>query len=188
MGWIELFLLALGLSMDAFAVSVTNGLCRKDMKLPWIFATAATFGVFQGLMPVLGYLLGQTFYEYIARYDHLIALILLGFIGGKMIADSFSKEEEACGLKKLTWGLLLVQGIATSIDALAVGISFSAMQVKIIPSALLICLVTFACSFIGVLIGKKFGGKLNQKAELSGGLILVGIGIKIFVEHVFFAG
>lgn len=188
MSTLELFLIAVGLSMDAFAVSVTNGLCAKNIKAGWTFAIGLTFGLFQGLMPIIGFMLGQTFTNYITRFDHIIALVLLGFIGGKMLYDALIKKDEDAGAVKITLGMLMLQGIATSIDALAVGVSFSAMKVNIITSAVFICATTFALSVIGVLVGKKFGDRLNKKAEIVGGLILVGIGLKIFIEHTFFGG
>ena len=191
MGSMELFLIALGLSMDAFAVAVTNGMCAKNMRMGWAFATALTFGLFQGVMPTIGYLLGQTFTEYIARFDHVIALVLLGFIGGKMLLEAMKKEDkDACDPRGTVLGLrfLLLQGVATSIDALAVGISLSALRVNIVSSAAFIALITFLCSYGGVFIGKRFGSILNRKAEIAGGIILIGIGIKIFVEHTFFGG
>lgn len=189
MGILELFLIALGLSMDAFAVSVTDGLCVKKMKLPKMLLIALTFGVFQGVMPTIGYALGQTFTGYISQFDHIIALVLLCFIGGKMLFDGLKKSEgDSCSAAGLPFGALMLQGVATSIDALAVGISFSAMRVNILLSAGFIAVVTFACSLIGVVIGKKFGSFLNQKAQILGGAILIAIGVKIFVEHAFFGG
>lgn len=185
---IELFLIALGLSADAFAVSVTNGMCMKNIKLGLAFLIAITFGLFQGLMPVIGYALGSNFTQIISRYDHYIALVLLGFIGGKMFLDGIKGDDngESCKIAKLTFGALMVQGVATSIDALAVGVSFAAISVDIVSAAALICLVTFILSFIAVFIGKKFGNLLNNKAEIIGGFILIGIGVKIFIEHTFF--
>lgn len=185
---IELVLLAIGLSMDAFAVSVTNGLCLK--KAGWKAAAACgiCFGLFQGVMPTIGFALGKSFTKYITSIDHYIALILLGFIGGKMLIDAFKNDDDEKGAQfSLTLGLLLVQGIATSIDALAVGVSFAALSVNIVSAAAFICCVTFLFSFAGVFIGKRFGTVLNSKAQLIGGLILIGIGIKIFVEHMFFS-
>ncbi len=191
MGFIELFFIALGLSMDAFAVSVTNGMCAKNIKLGWTFAIALTFGLFQGVMPSIGYFLGQTFTAYVTRFDHVIALVLLGIIGGKMLFEAIKEKDcDACdsvGIK-LTLNALLVQGLATSIDALAVGVSFSAMRANIITSAAFIALVTFVCCFAGVFIGKRFGAVLNRKAEIAGGIILIAIGLKIFIEHTFFGG
>lgn len=185
---IELLLVAIGLSADAFAVSVTNGMSVKNIKLSLAFLTALTFGIFQGVMPVIGYFLGSTFTNLISKYDHIIALVLLGFIGVKMIKDSFKDEDEHNNASaiKLTFGAIMLQGVATSIDALAVGVSFAAMSVNIVSAAAFICIVTFVLSFIAVFIGKKFGDLLNNKAEIIGGLILIGIGLKIFIQHAFF--
>ena len=187
MGLLELLLTAIGLSMDAFAVSVTNGLSKKNVKLKRTFLIALTFGVFQGVMPTLGYFLGQTFTSYVQKYDHIIALVLLGFIGGKMLYDAFCEDDKDDNTaQNLTIGVLLVQGIATSIDALAVGVSFSALNVNIVTSALFITVTTFIFSFAGVFIGKAVGSVLNKKATIIGGLILIAIGLKIFIEHTFF--
>ncbi|MEG0614181.1 MAG: manganese efflux pump MntP family protein [Oscillospiraceae bacterium] len=191
MGITELLLIAIGLSMDAFAVAVTNGMCKKNIKLGWTFITAIVFGLFQGVMPVIGYFLGQTFTGYIQKFDHIIALVLLGFIGGKMLYDAIkSKNCETCDSNSadLKFGELMLQGVATSIDALAVGVSFSAMNTNIVISAGFIAAVTFILSFAAVFIGKKFGAFLNRKAEIVGGLILIAIGLKIFIEHTFFGG
>ena len=186
---IELILIGIGLSMDAFAVSVTNGLCCKKIGAGGAAATGLCFGVFQGLMPAIGYFLGIGFAKYITAFDHIIALVLLLFIGGQMIYESFKKEDEDKTENNLTLKMLIIQGIATSIDALAVGVSFAALKdVNIAFAAIIICCITFAFSFSGVFIGKKSGTFINNKAQLIGGLILVGIGIKIFVEHVFFGG
>ena len=188
MGITELILIGIGLSMDAFAVSVTNGLCCKEIKTGKTLLTGLCFGGFQGLMPLIGYFLGRGFAKYITAFDHIIALVLLGFIGGQMIFESFKKEEEKNDAVCLTAKMLLMQGIATSIDALAVGVSFAALDnVNITFAASAICCITFAFSVVGVFIGKKFGTVLNNKAQLVGGIILVGIGIKIFVEHTFFS-
>ena len=189
MGIIEIVLIGIGLSMDAFAVSVTNGLCCKYMKLRGALADGICFGLFQGAMPLGGYLLGLSFAKYIKTFDHIIALILLCFIGGQMIREALKKDKDEESSGKLTAKVLLMQGIATSIDALAVGVSFAALEnVNIIFACSVICLITFVISLIGVFAGKKTGTLLNNKAQLIGGLILVGIGIKIFVEHVFFGG
>ena len=183
MGYIELLLIAVGLSADAFAVSVTNGMCMKNIKLGWTFLIALTFGLFQGAMPVIGYALGNNFTEYITKYDHYIALVLLGCIGGKMVLDVIrgKDQHDSCKIAKLTFGILMVQGVATSIDALAVGVSFAAMSVSIVSAAAFICGVTFILSLIAVWVGKKFGDLLNNKAEIIGGLILILIGLKIFI-------
>lgn len=188
MGITELLLLAIGLSMDAFAVSIANGLSKKNMNILWIIATGLCFGVFQGVMPTIGFALGTAFEKYITALDHIIALVLLGFIGGKMIYDGFSARSEEGGGSTLTVGELLLQGVATSIDALAVGVSFAALKMNIVLSAAFICATTFCFGVAGVVIGKKFGDKLSNKAEIFGGMILVGIGVKIFISHVFFGG
>lgn len=188
MGIVELVLIGIGLSMDAFAVSVTNGLCCKEIKTGKTFLTGLCFGGFQGIMPLIGYFLGKGFAKYITAFDHIIALVLLGFIGGQMIFESFKKDEEKENAVCLTPKMLLMQGVATSIDALAVGVSFAALKnVNIAFAASAICVITFAFSVVGVYIGKKFGTLLNNKAQLAGGIILVGIGVKVFVEHMFFS-
>lgn len=184
----ELLLLAIGLSMDAFAVSVTNGLCMKKIGWKGALACGLCFGLFQGIMPTIGFALGKTFSSYITKIDHYIALVLLCFIGGKMLVDGIkNKDDDEKSEINLTFGLLMVQGVATSIDALAVGVSFAALSVNIVSAAAFICATTFIFGFIGVFIGKKFGTILNNKAQILGGLILIGIGIKVFVEHMFFS-
>ncbi|MGN1114687.1 MAG: manganese efflux pump MntP family protein [Oscillospiraceae bacterium] len=188
MGLTDLLLLAIGLSMDAFAVSVTNGLCVKNINWKGALACGLCFGLYQGAMPTIGFALGKAFESIITSVDHFIALILLGIIGGKMIFDGIKAKDETENAKtKLTLSILMIQGIATSIDALAVGVSFAALSVNIVSAAAFICCVTFAFSFAGVYIGRKFGTVLNNKAEIVGGIILVGIGVKIFIEHMFFS-
>ena len=183
----ELLLLAIGLSMDAFAVSVTNGLCCKKVNWKGAVACGLCFGLYQGLMPTIGFALGKTFESLITSIDHYIALILLGFIGGKMLIDGIKNEDEKTECPaSLTLGLLIVQGIATSMDALAVGVSFAALAVNIVSAAAFICCVTFIFSFVGFFIGKRFGTMLNNKALILGGVILIAIGVKIFIEHMFF--
>ena len=185
-----LFLIALGLSMDAFAVSVSNGLCYKNFKKEQALISSLTFGIFQGLMPTIGFFAGTLFFNTISKLDHWIALILLGYIGGNMIFDAI-KELKAkdssteCSTKNYVLKTLLLQALATSIDALAVGISFAALKLNIITAASLICGVTFICCLIGSLIGKKFGHLLQEKAKIFGGIVLVLIGLKIFIEHIF---
>lgn len=191
MGIIELLLIAIGLSMDAFAVSVTNGLCYKNVRFKWTLGMGLCFGLFQGAMPTIGYFLGSTFAGYISRFDHYIALILLGFIGGKMLSDGIKSRNESVEKSDsvMSLGLLLVQGVATSIDALAVGVSFAMLpDVNIVMAAGFIAMITFILSIAAVFIGKKFGNLLNNKAQIVGGLILIGIGLKIFIEHTFFGG
>lgn len=184
----ELILIAIGLSMDAFAVSVTNGMCKKNINGIWTLKIGLTFGIFQGVMPIIGYVLGQTFTAYVERFDHIIALVLLVFIGGKMLLDGIGKHpEESSALSELKNGELLMQGLATSIDALAIGVSFAALKTSIVLSAGFIAITTFLFGVAGVFIGKRFGSILNKKATVVGGLILIGIGVKIFVEHMFFS-
>lgn len=185
MSVIEILLIGIGLSMDAVCVSMSNGMCFQA-KLKQTISIALAFGLFQGLMPLIGYFTGSFFAEQISAFDHWIALILLAIIGGKMLYDAIKGDDEASCSPKLTIRLLLLQAIATSIDALAVGVSFAAMQVNILVAVLLIALTTFILSFVAVHLGKKIGTKLNQKAEIFGGSILILIGLKIFVEHMFF--
>lgn len=187
MSYIELFLTAFGLSMDAFAVSLSDGLAFPKLRRFRILAIALCFGAMQGLMPTIGYLLGSAFSGCITKADHLLALVLLGFIGVKMIADACPESSEKPH-PKLTVPLLLTQGIATSIDALAVGIGFAALpDVRICDAAGCIAGVTFVCSLVGVHLGKKCGASLGRRAMIAGGLILIGIGVKIFIAHTFFA-
>lgn len=196
MGIFELFLIAVGLSMDAFAVSVGNGLSMKKNNPKAALAIAFSFGLFQALMPTAGYFLGSAFEDVIKEFDHYIALIFLGFIGGKMIYDGIKElragkkgektEEKAF---KLSFGILIIQAIATSIDALIVGVSFAALpDVNILAAVALIGITTFTLSIIGVFFGKKFGQLIGSRAEIFGGIILVAIGLKVFIEHIFFGG
>lgn len=196
MGIIELLLIAVGLSMDAFAVSIGNGLSMKKESPKAALAIAFSFGLFQALMPTLGYFLGTAFEKVIREFDHYIALIFLGFIGGKMIYDGIkelkakkkSGEPEEKGFK-LSLGTLLIQAVATSIDALIVGVSFAALpDVNIWAAVTLIGIITFSISLTGVFFGKKFGSLLGSRAEIFGGIILVAIGLKVFIEHTFFGG
>lgn len=178
----ELFLIAVGLSMDAFAVAICKGLKMPKLNRKQAFVIALFFGGFQALMPFLGWVLGIGFEKYIASVDHYIAFALLAFIGGKMIFDSFKKDEEdedyRFDLKEL-----LLMAIATSIDALAVGITFAVLGVNVALSVSVIGAVTFFLSLVGVFIGHRFGARFHGKAELAGGVILVLIGLKILLEH-----
>lgn len=183
--FIEILLIAVGLSMDAVCVSMSNGMCYKS-KLKQAFLIAFSFGIFQGIMPLIGYFAGSLFSKQISTLDHWIALILLALIGGKMIIDAIKEDDELSCKQKLTFKLLFMQAVATSIDALAVGISFAALNINIYIASSMIALTTFIFSFISVFIGKKLGTKLNQKAGILGGTILVLIGLKIFIEHMFF--
>ena len=181
MGFIELFLIAVGLSMDAFAVSVCKGLSVKKVGVKHAALAGLYFGGFQFLMPVTVYLLGFRFESVIETVDHWVAFVLLAFIGGNMIKESFGKAEELnddFGVKTM-----LLMAIATSIDALAVGITFAFLEVQILPAAGLIGVTTFLLSFAGIYIGNAFGTRYKSKAELAGGIILVLIGVKILLEH-----
>jgi putative Mn2+ efflux pump MntP len=182
---LTLFFIALGLSMDALAVSISNGMCNRESK-SLVLKTAFTFGAFQAAMPIAGYYAGRTFSGYIAFLDHWIALVLLGFIGGKMIVTAAIelKHPEKCRIRtEITWGTLALQGIATSIDAFAVGISFAVLGANILAAAIFIGLVTFSLCLPGAFLGRKFGSGIQQRAEILGGAILVAIGVKIFLEH-----
>jgi putative Mn2+ efflux pump MntP len=190
MGLPALILLALGLSADAFAVSVTDGICSSKVTKKDAAITALTFGFFQALMPVLGYFLGTTFSGFVSRYQHWIALLLLGAIGLNMLTEAikdWKHPELACPTTKIfTVKSLVTQGIATSIDALAAGVSLAVLNINIITSALLIGLITFVCCAIGVDIGKRFGTLLGLRARLIGSVILILLGLKIFIENQFF--
>ena len=185
MGILELLLVAVGLSMDAFAVAVCKGLNMSKINYKRGALIALFFGTFQALMPLIGWFLGVQFEEYIVSFDHWVAFILLGFIGGKMIWESFEKEKEECCPDKFSIGELFVLAIATSIDALAVGITFAliAPSTGISVAVILIGVITFALSFVGVVIGNKFGAKYKKRAELAGGVILCLMGLKILLEH-----
>lgn len=185
MGFFELFLIAVGLSMDAFAVSICKGLKMQRFNVRHAGVIALAFGGFQALMPVIGWFLGKQFESYITGIDHWIAFVLLAVIGGKMAVESFKKEEEVSSKEneKLDVKELLVLAVATSIDALAVGITFAFLQVSIVPAVSLIGVITFVLSAVGVFIGHKFGAKFKSKAELAGGIILILIGLKILLEH-----
>lgn len=182
MGIIELFVLAVGLSMDAFAVSVCKGLSLGKISKKHMVIAGAWFGGFQAIMPLVGYYLGRFFTDVITEYDHWIAFILLIVIGGKMIKESFGGDENMDG--SMTVRSMLILAVATSIDALAVGVTFAFLRVSIIPAVSFIGLVTFVCSAVGVKIGSIFGTKYRARAELCGGVILLLIGSKILLEGI----
>ena len=184
MGFIEIMLVGVGLAMDATAVSICKGLSMK--KLVWKNAViiALYFGIFQAVMPLLGYLFGSAFSGLVEAVDHWIAFILLSIIGGKMIKESFEDEGESeTKNDSIDVKTMIVMAIATSIDALAVGITFAFFKINIIKAILIIGIITFTLSLFGVIIGNKFGDKFHGKAEIVGGVILILIGIKIFLEH-----
>lgn len=181
----EIFLIGVGLSMDAFAVAVCKGLAMPGVRPRHALLVAVYFGVFQGLMPLIGWFLGSQFAQYVTNLAPWIAFILLAVIGGNMIRESLSKEEEASCDGALRHKELLLLAVATSIDALAVGVSFSmvTLAVSIFTAVLLICCTTLVISFAGVYIGNIFGARYKAKAEFAGGAILIAMGLKILLEH-----
>lgn len=188
MGFLELALIGVGLSMDAFAVSICKGLSMRKVDKKYMLVLAAFFGGFQALMPTLGWLLGSQFQSYITAIDHWIAFVLLTLIGGKMILDVIKEKgenEEVCPEDSVRIDLkeFFLLAVATSIDALAVGITFAFLQVKLVSSVTIIGCITFCFTVAGVLIGNVFGTKFKDKATILGGIILIGIGVKILLEH-----
>jgi len=184
MGTAELFLIAVGLSMDAFAVAVCKGLCMRKLNWKQAGLVALFFGGFQGLMPLIGWILGKQFEQYIVSIDHWVAFLLLGYIGGKMIWDAFHDDETVdCPVNPFDLKELLIMAVATSIDALAVGITFAFLRVKILPAVSFIGSITFTLSLLGVWVGHKFGARFKNKATFAGGVILCLIGLKILLEH-----
>lgn len=177
---IEVFLIALGLSMDAFAVSVCLGLSAKKATLGKMLTVGAYFGIFQAVMPVIGYLAATLFTEGMAEYGHWIAFILLVFLGARMILSTRNEEKDEMSFRP---SQLLLLAVATSIDALAVGVSFAFLGADMIPAAAVIGIVTFAVCAIGVRIGCSFGVGMKAYAELAGGIVLILIGVKILAEH-----
>ena len=182
MGILEMFLIAIGLAMDAFAVSVCKGLSFKEMSWKKAIIVGVYFGIFQALMPAIGYFLGATFESLVTQIDHWIAFALLGFIGINMLREAFDKEKEDTN-DRVDLKTMLVLAIATSIDALAIGITFAFLKVKVLLATLLIGIITFGLSIMGVKIGNKFGNKYERKAEATGGIILILMGLKILLEH-----
>lgn len=175
-------LIALSLAMDAFSVSITHGLANKSFKPINALKLGISFGSFQAIMPVLGWLAGVNIIDFISGFDHWIALGLLSFIGGKMIYESTKNESEKL-INSLSIGVLLMLSVATSIDALAVGLSLSFLRIPILAPAIIIGTVTFSLSFLGVYFGSRFGHFLGNKVEAVGGLILIVIGLRILLEH-----
>ena len=187
MGYGALFLIGVGLSMDAFAAAICKGLAMGRIRWRQGMVIALLFGGFQALMPLLGWALGRQFEGYITSIDHWIAFLLLGWIGGKMVWDAFHDEGDCCpagfDLREV-----LMLAVATSIDALAVGVTFAFLQVELIPAVTLIGVCTFVISAAGVKVGNVFGARYKSKAELFGGVVLVLIGLKILLEHLGFLG
>ena len=185
MNIIDILFIGLGLSMDAFAVSVCKGLAMKKMDVKKALVCSLYFGVFQALMPLIGFLLGSGFKNVVSSIDHWIAFVLLGIIGINMIKEAKSCEavNDAMDVKTM-----LTLAVATSIDALAIGVTFAFLKVSIIPAITIIGVTTFVCCFVGVKLGSIFGEKLKTKAEIVGGTVLILMGTKILIEHLFFQG
>ncbi|MEY8562936.1 manganese efflux pump MntP family protein [Eggerthellaceae bacterium 3-80] len=191
MGFVELFLIAIGLSMDAFAVSVCKGLCMKRLNVRQALIIGLFFGIFQAGMPLIGWFLGKQFESFITPIDHWIAFALLAFIGAKMLFDAFREDDEAlvCPADgKLDYRELVMLAIATSIDALAVGITFAFLQVSIVPAVCLIGATTFVLSVVGVVLGHRVGARYEKAASIIGGVVLILIGLKILLEHLGYIG
>ena len=184
---VEFLLLGVGLAMDAFAVSICKGLAMRKVNKKQAVIIALFFGGFQAIMPIVGWFLCKGFQNYIEAFDHWIAFALLAFIGAKMIVETLSEKEEDVVVEKMDPPLdmkeMLMLAIATSVDALAVGISLAALDRPIVESATIIGVVTFIISIVGVYIGNFFGNRYKKRAELAGGIILVLIGVKILCEH-----
>lgn len=183
MGILELLLLAVGLSMDAFAVAVCKGLSTKEVKWKHYLVVGVWFGGFQALMPTVGYILGSSFEKYIKSVDHWVAFVLLAFIGGNMLKDGLSKQTETTDAS-FSFRSMFLLAIATSIDALAVGITFALLpDVNVSFAVLFIGVITFILSAVGLKVGNLFGLRYKNKAEIAGGVILILIGVKILLEH-----
>lgn len=182
---LEIVLIAIGLAMDAFTVSICKGLSMKKMSLKNALVIGGYFGIFQGIMPIIGYCLGISFKGLVSKIDHWIAFGLLVFIGINMLKEAFANETENLN-DKIDLKTMIILALATSVDALVVGITFAFLKTNIISASLIITIVTFVISILGVKIGNKFGDKYERKAETVGGLILILMGIKILLEHLGF--
>lgn len=183
MGILEILLIAVGVSMDAFAVSICKGLSVRKLRSQHAFTVSMWFGGFQALMPLIGYFLGISFANYVTNFDHWISFVLLAVIGANMIKEAFEKDDEEAPCTDFSFKKMLALAIATSIDALAVGVSFAFLQVNIWMAVLIIGATTAAFSGVGIIIGNQFGARYKSKAEFVGGLILIAIGLKILIEH-----
>ena len=179
----EILIIAVGVSMDAFAVSICKGLSVQNIRPRHAGITALWFGGFQALMPLLGYFLGVSFADFVSSVDHWIAFILLGIIGGNMMKESFHKDESCCVDPDFSFKTMLGMAVATSIDALAIGVSLAFLKVNIWMAVLLIGLTTGLFSGVGVYIGNIFGNRYKSKAEFAGGFILIAMGVKILLDH-----
>lgn len=183
MGIIEILLLGVSLSMDAFAVSICKGLAMKKFNWKKAIIIGLYFGVFQAIMPIIGYFLGSTFEDFVTNVDHWIAFILLTLIGGNMIREALSKDKVNNYNDNVDLKTMSVLAIATSIDALAVGITFAFFNVNLILAVSIIGIITFVVSLVGTKLGNRFGSKYESKAGIAGGIVLIIIGIKILFEH-----
>ena len=180
---VSIIILAIGLSFDSFAVSICSGVAVRKIVFWNAVKIALSMAVFQASFPLIGWLIGHGVKSYVEAYDHWFAFLLLMVMGGKMIYDSIRKEDNSEKLKNLKFATIIALSIATSIDAFVVGISFGFIEINILLAAIIIGSVTFFASMIGILFGKKSSGKLGKHANLAGGLILIGIGAKILIEH-----
>lgn len=184
MNFLEILVIAIGLSMDAFAVSICKGLSVRKIEWKHVALVAMWFGSFQALMPVIGYYLGVGFTEVVSTVDHWIAFVLLSFIGGNMVKESFSKEPVS-GNPDFSFKTMFAMAVATSIDALAVGVSFAFLRANIWISVAVIGVITAVFSSVGIFIGNAFGSRYKSRAEFAGGVILIIMGLKILVQHLF---
>ena len=180
---ITIIFVAFGLAMDCFAISITSGITIRHLRINYALKIAIFFGSFQAVMPAIGWLAGLSLRDFISDVDHWIAFGLLGFIGCKMIYEAIKIEAGEKEIYPLNSYVLLMLSVATSIDALAVGVSFAFLKISIVSPIIVIGIVTFLVSFLGVFIGNRFGHFFEKKIEIVGGIILIGIGIKILVEH-----
>ena len=186
MEFLSIFLIALGLAADCFAVAFSGSISMRTLSFLQVFRVSLVFGIFQGLMPVLGWLAGRTVVELIADYDHWLAFILLALVGSRMIWESFRSRDGHNKNTDITKGfLLLTLSVATSIDALAVGLTFAFMKVNILVASSTIGIVAFVATVIGFILGRKASYLIGRRAEAIGGMVLIGIGVKILVEHIF---
>lgn len=186
MDLLTIFLIATGLSMDSFAVSLSNGFVIKELNIIKAAKIAFFFSIFQALMLLTGWGAGSGFEKYITEIDHWIAFILLSFLGLKMIYSGFKKNIFSTNINQLKFITMIIQSFATSIDALAIGVSFAFLKISILSPVLIVGFVTFFFSMAGLYLGKKFGKTLGNIAEITGGLILIGIGLKILIEHLYY--
>ena len=184
--FLSVLIIAIGLSADCFAVALSGSFSMKTLSRLQMFRVSLAFGLFQALMPVLGWLVGRTIVEIIADYDHWAAFVLLAIVGGRMIWESFRSEETRNQNTDITKGILLLTlAVATSIDALVVGLSFAFLEINIITASITIGIVAFMITAIGFLLGRKLGKLIGKRAEAIGGVILIGIGLRILLTHIF---